>query len=47
MVGLDVFIDALPPHLKMAVSLAIHKKIFQIHPMFKRLKNKRLLALIG
>ena len=47
MIGLDVFIDTLPPHLQMAVTLAIHEKIFHVHPMFKRLKNKRLLASIG
>ena len=46
-VGLDAFIEGLPPHLKMAVTLAIHQKTFAVHPLFKKLNNKRLLAFIG
>jgi len=31
----------------MAVSLAIHKKLFKQHPLMKRVKNKRLLSFLG
>jgi hypothetical protein len=47
MVGLDTFIENLPPHLRMAVTLAIHNKTFKKHPIFKQLRDKRLLAFIG
>ena len=47
MVGLDTFIESLPPHLNQAVTLAIHNDTFRQHPLFKKLKNKKLLAYIG
>ena len=47
MEGLDQFIKSLPPHLKMLVTLAVHKKTFRKHPFLKTIKNKRLLAYIG
>jgi hypothetical protein len=47
MTGLENFIEELPPHLKTAVTLAIHKETFKEHPAFKSLRNKRLLTFIG
>jgi hypothetical protein len=47
MVGLDDFIGTLPPYLSQAVTIAIHQNIFKRHPLFKNLRNKRLLAFIG
>ena len=47
MAGLDDFINELPTHLRMAVSLAIHDKVFKYHPLMKRVKNKRLLSYLG
>ena len=47
MVGLDAFIDSLPPHLNQAVTLEIHKNTFVKHHLFRKLNNKRLLAYIG
>ena len=35
MAGLDEFITQLPVHLRMAVTLAIHDKIFKAHPLMK------------
>ena len=47
MVGLDTFISSLPPHLKQAITLAMHNRTFKQHPLFKRMGNKRLLAFIA
>jgi hypothetical protein len=47
MVGLDDFVNSLPQHLSMDVTLAIHAKVFHHHPLMKRLKNKRLLSFLG
>ena len=46
--GIDGFIESLPAHLKMALTLAVHDKTFRNHPLFRRLKSRnRLLAWIG
>jgi hypothetical protein len=48
MAGMEEFIDDLPPHLRMAVQIAIHKRTFKFHPLFARMQlNKRLLGWIG
>ena len=46
-VGMDAFIESLPPHLNMAVTLALHQKIFNQHPLLKKMNNKRLMAYMG
>jgi hypothetical protein len=47
MVGLADFVETLPPQLKIAVALFMHKKTFTTHPFFKELGNQRLLSFIG
>ena len=46
-VGMENFLESLPPHLSQAVTLAIHNNTFKQHPTFRKLNNKRLLAYIG
>jgi hypothetical protein len=45
--GLDQFVQSLPPHLKMSVTLAINRKTFRRHPFLNQIKNKRMLAFMG
>jgi hypothetical protein len=47
MVGLEAFIESLPPHLNQQVTLSIYSKTFDTHPLFLKMKNKRCLAYIG
>ena len=46
-VGMDAFIESLPPHLNLAVTLALHQKIFNSHPLLRKMNNKRLMAYMG
>jgi hypothetical protein len=45
--GLDQFIQSLPQHLKMSVTLAVNRKTFRNHPFLSKIKNKRMLAFMG
>jgi hypothetical protein len=47
MIGLDEFIQDLPANLRQQVTLKIHSSTFNKHEIFKKLRNKRLLAFIG
>ena len=45
--GLNEFIEDLPPQLKTAVAVQIHKPTFTNDPYFKRLANNRMLSFVG
>jgi len=42
-----MFIDQLPSHLRMAVTLQVHSNTFKKHKLLSKIKNKRLLSFIG
>jgi hypothetical protein len=46
-IGLNDFVEHLPPQIRIAVALFMHKRIFRTHPFFRQLGDKRLLSLIG
>jgi hypothetical protein len=45
--GMTKFVELLPPQVRTAVGLFMHKKTFRTHPFFSRLGNKRILSEIG
>ena len=45
--GLNDFVESLPITLRIACVMSIHRKTFRMHPFFKGLGNRRLLAFIG
>lgn len=47
MEGIDEFIQELPPSLRMAVSVNIHRKTFTTDPFFKELGDSRMLSFVG
>ena len=46
-IGLNDFVEHLPPQIRIAVALFMHKRTFRNHPFFRQLGDKRLLSLIG
>ena len=47
MEGIDEFMQQLPPTLRMAVSVSIHRKTFLTDPFFKELGDSRMLSFVG
>lgn len=45
--GLENFIESLPLHLKLEVSMEIHRDIFSKHSLFSTIGNKNFLSWVG